>query len=490
MAAQHFLAFDLGAESGRTILGTLTGDKLSLEELTRFPNGLISIHGHDHWDLYRLFGEMKKGLRTCIHDKGIKPLSIGIDTWGVDFALLAPDGTLLGQPYSYRDHRYDGAHEGFSKIMSLEELYRLTGIQVMQFNSLFQLFALKRDEPDLLASAGKLLFMPDVFNYLLTGVARNEYTIASTSQLLDPHSLTWQPRVFDAAGLDMSIMQEIIKPGTIIGNTDDNINGELGIEPVAVVAVGSHDTASAVATVPAKGRNWAYLSSGTWSLMGVELDQPVVSDKAAQYNFTNEGGVEGTIRFLKNIIGLWLLQECRRAWSKEKEYAYDELTALAMEAEPFAAFIDAGDPSFLHPANMPEAISYYCQKTGQQAPVDKRDFARLILESLAMKYRETFFDLGEVVSMPLDTLHIIGGGSRNRLLCQFTANALGVPVVAGPIEATAIGNILMQARAAGVIHSLEQAREVVRNSFSCDTYLPADHEVWLEQYQRYLKVTG
>jgi len=490
MGARHYLAFDLGAESGRTILGTLTGDTLLLEELTRFPNGMIDIRGHYHWDLLRLFEEMKKGLQTCVHHKGIQPVSIGIDTWGVDFALLSPGGDLLGQPFAYRDHRYDGAPEAFAGIMPLEELYRLTGIQVMQFNSLFQLFALKRDASAQLAAAGKLLFMPDAFNYLLTGVACNEYTIASTSQLLDPYDRTWQPDVFEAAGVDASIMQRIVYPGSLIGYTGDDINRELGIGPVAVVAVGAHDTASAVAAVPAEGRNWAFLSSGTWSLMGVEVDRPIINEQAARLNFTNEGGVEGTIRFLKNIIGLWLLQECRRAWSNEREYTYDELTGMAREAKPFSAFVDAGDASFLHPADMPAAIADYCKKTGQTAPVDKKDFTRVILESLAMKYRETFLNLRDVVSMPLEKLHIIGGGSRNRLLCQFTANALGIPVAAGPVEATAIGNILMQARASGHIKSLDQARKVVRSSFTCETYQPENHEGWLEQYPGYLKVTG
>ena len=485
MSGHSFLAFDLGAASGRTILGTFQDQKIHLKELTRFSNSMINVLGHLHWDVLSLFEEVKKGLRACSSGERVVPESIAIDTWGVDFSLLARDGSMLSFPYTYRDSRTDGIMEEFFNTIPRTRIYQLTGIQFLQFNSLFQLFAFKREKSPLLKIARDLLFMPDLFNYFLTGKKKTEFTYATTSQLYNPLKKDWEDEFFDAIGVPKTIMQEIIPPGIIIGNVVESVCAETGIPQIPVIVVASHDTGSAVAAVPAIGSDWAYISSGTWSCMGVEIQEPIISELALNLNFTNEGGVEGTFRFLKNIMGLWLLQECRRSWAKDREYSYEELIQEATSAPAFQSFIDPDWLGFMKPADMPEAIRQFCLKTGQTPPNSYGEFVRCILESLALKYRYVLDELRQVNPHPIHRIHVIGGGAKNRLLNRFTANATGLPVIAGPNEATATGNILMQARTLGHIHSFDEMREVISNSFHPEHYEPHDTARWDAAYERF-----
>lgn len=484
-----FLAFDLGAESGRTILGTLDEGKLVLEELNRFPNEMLNLHGHWHWNVYRLFEEMKKGMKACSAREGVELESLGVDTWGVDFGLLGPDGSLLGLPYTYRDARTEGAMEAYFRKKPAERVYELTGIQFLPFNTLFQLFSMKRDASALLDSASDLLFMPDVFNYLFTGVKATEFTFATTSQLYNPKKGAWEEELFQAMDVAPALMQKIVEPGTVLGPLYDAVASETGLPKVPVVAVASHDTGSAVAAVPAEGEGYAYISSGTWSLMGVEVKDPVINETTRELNFTNEGAVGG-FRLLKNISGLWQLQQCRKAWSEERTYGYEELMGMASSSEPFPALIDPDHPDFLHPTDMPEAIARYCRATGQAAPSSHAALVRALLESLALKYRYTLDQLRRISKAPIQKIHIIGGGSRNALLCRFTADATGLPVVAGPAEATAAGNLMMQALALGHVRSLAGMRDVIRGSFSLQSYEPGEAEAWDEAYERFQKIVS
>jgi len=480
-----FLAFDLGAESGRAIRGSLDDGRLRIDEPARFPNGMVSVRGHLHWNIFRLFEEMKRGMEICSSETKSRLESIAIDTWGVDFGLLARDGSILGLPYAYRDARTDGAMDEFFEIIPRERIYRLTGIQFLQFNSLFQLYAMKRDMSPLLDIASDLLFIPDIFNYLLTGEKKTEFSFATTSQLYNPVKQEWDDDLFAALDIPKSIMQEIIPPGTIIGDLDERIGRETGLNLMPVIAVASHDTSSAVAAVPAEGENWAYISSGTWSLMGIETKEPIITDRALEMNFTNEGGVEGTFRFLKNISGLWPLQECRKVWAKERPRSYEELMRASESAPPFKATVDFDSPEFLNPPDMPAAIQEFCTRTGQAAPESPSEFVRCILESLALKYRFVMDQLKQVCHHSIDRIHIIGGGARNRVLCRFTANATGLPVIAGPDEATAIGNIMMQALSKRYVASLAEMREVIGRSFELQKYEPEHTEEWNAAYERF-----
>ncbi len=383
----HYLAFDLGAESGRAVLGTLDGHRLSVHEVRRFPNTPLPLAGHIHWNVYALFEEMKEAMRDAAAAIGRRPTSLGVDTWGVDFGLLAKDGSLLGLPFCYRDHRNAGAMEDYFKLVPRPALYEATGIQFMPFNTLFQVYAMVRERSPLLDAAADLLFMPDLFNFFLTGRKAAEFTIASTSQFLDPRTKTWIPGLFQAMGFSRKLLQDIVEPGTVLGEIAEEIAAATGFRHVPVVATASHDTAAAVAAVPAEGRNWAYISSGTWSLVGVEEKPPVISEGSLDSNFTNEGGVGGTVRFLKNVSGLWLVQGCRRSWSAEGPVTYDDLTRAAAEAPAFAALIDPDDPGFLNPPDMPEAIADYCRRTGQKPPATRGALVRALFESLALKYR-------------------------------------------------------------------------------------------------------
>jgi rhamnulokinase len=472
MSKNHFLAFDLGASSGRAMLGTLENDRLKLTEVHRFKNQMTRIHGTYFWNIFNLFDELKTGLKKCVSELNIQPQSFGIDTWGVDYALVNSAGRFTGLPFAYRDHRTDKSMEQFFQRMPKKETYLLSGIQFMQFNTLFQLFASVQNEDQELKSAEKLLFTPDALNYLFTGVQKNEYSIASTSQMLKPGKPEWEYKLFDAAGIDFKLGGEIVLPGTLLGNILPEIQEETGSKNISCVAVASHDTASAVASVPADGKNWAYLSSGTWSLLGIESQQPLVSEKSLEMNFTNEGGVEGTTRFLKNIMGMWLIQECKRIWDQENEITWQEIVELSNRSKPFKCLINPDDSVFLNPGNMPEAIQNYCRKTKQPVPENKGEIARCIYDSLALKYKYTIGQIETITGEKIKKLHIIGGGANNEMLNQFTANAAGIQVIAGPTEATAIGNILMQAKALGVINSLEEIRNVVRNSFEMKYYNP------------------
>jgi len=488
MTKNHFLAFDIGASSGRAMLGTLENGHLTLAEVHRFKNQMSCIQGTYFWNIYLLFDELKTGLRKCINELGIQPQSIGIDTWGVDYALVNEKGRLTGLPFAYRDHRTDEAMEAFFQILPKKETYLLSGIQFMQFNTLFQLFASVQQLDPELRIAEKLLFTPDALNFLFTGIQKNEYTIASTSQLLKPGKAEWEYKLFDAAHIDRKLGGDIVQPGTMLGQILPEIREETGSASIPCVAVASHDTASAVASVPAKGENWAYLSSGTWSLLGIESPHPLVSEKTLEMNFTNEGGVEGTTRFLKNIMGMWLIQECKRIWDQEKEISWQEIVDLSNKAVPFKCLINPDDSAFLNPGNMPEAIQNFCRKTNQPIPETRGEIARCIYESLALKYKYTLKQIETITGTRVEKLHIIGGGANNELLNRFTANVTGIHVTAGPIEATAIGNIMMQAKALNVVGSLSEIREVVRNSFNMESFFPESGYDWETAFVNFTKL--
>ena len=485
MSKNYFLAFDLGASSGRAMLGILENSELQLTEIHRFKNQMAQIHGHFYWNIFSLFDELKTGLRKCISEYKIQPLSFGIDTWGVDYSLITKTGQLAGLPFAYRDHRTDDAMDEFFKILPKKETYLLSGIQFLQFNSLFQLFSSVRENYPPLQIADGLLFTPDSLNYLFTGVKKNEYTIASTSQMLKPGKPEWEKQLFEAAGIPETLQQEMVQPGTVLGLALPEIDEQTGCGEITCVAVASHDTASAVVSVPAEGENWAYLSSGTWSLLGIESAEPIVSEETLAMNFTNEGGVDGTTRFLKNIMGMWLIQECKRIWDAEKEMSWQEIVELSQLAEPFKCLINPDDSNFLNPGNMPEAIREYCRKTDQYVPESKGEIARCIYDSLVLKYKYTLRQIESVTGKNIEKLHIIGGGAHNEMLNQLTADATGIPVIAGPAEATAIGNIMMQAKAMGFVTTLEEIRKMVRNSFPVKTYEPASQPGWDEAYSKF-----
>jgi rhamnulokinase len=490
MTASHFLAFDLGAESGRAVLGRLEAGRLSVREIRRFPNIPVQRSGHLHWNVFGLFEEMKIAMKACASEGRTGLSGIGVDTWGVDFGLLARDGSVLGLPFCYRDLRTRGAMEEYFKLVPREALYEATGIQFMPFNTLFQLYAMVRDRSPLLDAATDLLFMPDLFNYLFTGRKASEFTMATTSQIFNPRTRSWNPGLFQAMGLSKKILQAVLEPGTVLGPLLADVAEETGLQDIPVIATASHDTGAAVAAVPARGKNWAYISSGTWSLVGVEEKEPIMTKQALDRNFTNEGGVAGTIRFLKNVTGLWLVQQCRKAWEGTRALTYDELTRAAGEATPFGALIDPDDPGFLNPPDMPEAIRAYCRKTDQTPPASEASFIRSILESLAVKYRLVIDQIEQVTGHPVERIHVIGGGSQNRLLCQFTADATGRPVTAGPAEATAIGNILVQAMALRSVSSHQEMRTIVEDSFEPADYEPRQDKAWLEAFVRFQTVLG
>lgn len=479
------LAIDLGADSGRAILGRLEEKKLNIEEIHRFPTGVLNVNGRLHWNIYRIFEEIKKALHLCA--RKTVPDSIGIDTWGVDFGLIDLNGQLIGLPFSYRDKRTEGAADSFFKKITKEELYKRTGIQFMDFNSLFQLESMFRDKSPILDIANAVLFIPDILNFFLCGIKKTEFTVATTSQVFNPTLMDWDMVLVSALGIKPSLFQEIVKPGSILGNLSSEISKETGMREVPVIAVASHDTASAVAAVPSCGRDWSYISSGTWSLMGVETDHPVINDESFMSNFTNEGGVQGRWRVLKNISGMWLLQECRRVWGlKGSTPSYDELIREAESARGFSAFIDPDYRGFRTPADMPVAIVNYCRKTHQPVPQTRGEVTRSILEGLALKYRLVLEQLRDLYDSDINRIHIIGGGSRNTLLNQFTADATGIQVIAGPMEATAIGNLLMQASALGGISSIDELREIVSLSFETEKYNASDNrDEWETAYKGY-----
>lgn len=485
MPQSKYLAVDLGAESGRVIVGNLEYGKLKLEEIHRFPNRQILIHGKLCWDVLALFTEIKKGLSIAAQNGHGDIKSIGVDTWGVDFGLIDQQGQLVGNPVAYRDSRTDGMMDrAFNKIPK-EEIYKITGIQFMQLNTIFQFLSLVEENNPQLQIANTLLFMPDLFNYLLTGEIAAEYSIASTSQLLDANNKNWADEIFSKLNLPRNLMPDIVKPGTSIGNLLKDIAREVGLEQVKVIAPAGHDTACAVAAIPCQFGNWACLSSGTWSVLGIESEKPIINEQSYEVGFTNEGGVNDTIRFLRNIMGMWLLERCRQSWTNQGLPAdYNELLKQAMVAQPFQSIINPDDDRFLNPPDMPDAIAGFCRTTEQTIPETTGNFVRCIFESLAFKYRSVIDMINSLRPVSIDVLHIVGGGSQNKVLNQFTTNALGIPVIAGPVEGTAIGNILMQAISVGEIDSLDTGRKIVADSFSLERFEPQNHDQWNKQYER------
>ena len=490
MNALNVLGIDLGASSGRAMLGTLEGKKLTIREIHRFLNEPVTLCGRFVWDMPRLFHEIKQALLK-LSRSGETVDAIGIDTWGVDFGLLDKNGHLLSLPVHYRDARTNGIPEKVRAIIPDEELFARTGIAFNSFNTLYQLCAMKEEGDPALESAQDLLFLPDLLAYFLTGRKGTEYTIASTSQLLDPFKRDWDRELMEKLGIPAHIFGEVKLPGTVRGTLLPEIAKECGVAEIPVIAIGGHDTASAVAAVPAQEKDFAYISSGTWSLLGAEVQKPLCTESVMKANYTNEGGVDGSIRLLKNIMGLWIIQECKREWDRRgSETSFGELVELSMQAPAFKAILDVDDACFLAPGDMPARIQAYCAKSGQPVPEGKGEISRVIYESLALKYRWAIERLEEdMLKKPIEALHIVGGGSKNALLNRFTAEAIKRPVIAGPDEGTIIGNLLVQAQALGAISGIRELREVVENSFPTKTFLPeTDGKAWDEAYQRYLKV--
>jgi rhamnulokinase len=489
-----YLALDLGAESGRGLLGKFNGETLDLEELHRFPNGPVRLLDTLHWDLLRLFDDCKTALKKAASGRSLD--GVGVDTWGVDFGLIGKNDTLLSNPVHYRDSRTEGMLDLSAKLVPRERIYEITGLQFLSINTAYQLLGLKTRGSPLLDIAETLLMMPDLFAWLLTGSKRCERSDASTTQLLDPRSGQWSMELCEGFGLPGHILPELIDAGTDLGPLRKSVADELGIAPVSILATAGHDTAAAVAAVPAKSKagempDWCYISSGTWSLIGIETPRPIINETTYKYNFTNEGGVCGTTRLLKNIMGLWLVQECRRAWSKAgNEYSYDDLITKAEQAKPFASLVDPDHISFFAPGDMPARIAEFCTRTGQAVPANEGAFVRCALESLALKYRWSIERLEEIAATKIKTIHVVGGGSKNALLAQFTADACGRPVLAGPVEATAMGNVLIQAMGRKRIASLADLREVVARSFPVTTYEPRETGQWDEAAGRFAGLLG
>lgn len=485
---KRVLAFDFGASSGRAIIGCFDGDKITLEEVHRFSNDPVSVGGTVYWDVLRLFYEIKQGIIKAKIAGGFD--SIGIDTWGVDFGLIDSEGKLMENPVHYRDARTVGLVDEAFKTMPKEKLYGITGIQFMELNTLFQLISLKKYRPWMLERADKMLFMPDLFGYMLTGKMCAEYSIASTSQLIDLDKRTWSKEILDAFGIKESVFAPLVQPGTVLGELLKEVCEECGVDPVPVISVCGHDTQSAITSVPCEDGDFAFLSSGTWSLFGTELDKPIVNETSMNINITNEGGFDGSTGFLKNIIGLWLIQESRRQWKREgKEYSYADLEKLALAAEPFKCFIDPDAPEFVPHGNIPERVREFCRKTGQYVPETVGEIMRCIYESLAMKYRLTFEKLRECTERDYPVIHVIGGGTKDGLLCQMTANSCDRTVKAGPIEATVMGNVAVQLMSDGSVKNIGQARKIVADSSELKTFEPKDTDKWAGAYEDFLKVT-
>ena len=486
---KYFFSVDLGATSGRTIIGSIDNGKVQLEELTRFPNNLIETGGHFYWDIYALYNEIIKGLKAAAQ-RHIDITSIGIDTWGVDFVCIGEDNAILRNPLSYRDpHTFHAMKDYLAQKASMKEVYDITGIQFMNFNSLFQFHAMKKAENSALKHASKILFIPDALSWMLTGEAVCEYTIASTSQMLNPYTGDLDETLLRSVGLSRNQFGKMVQPGTKIGTLTPEVQKMTGLGAISVIAVAGHDTASAVAAVPAKDKQFAYLSSGTWSLMGIETKDAIINDLSFERNFTNEGGIEGTTRFLKNICGMWLYERCRKEWPEEvRQLSHPELQGSAMEVQAFQSIINPDDEMFANPSSMIEAIQEYCRKTHQQVPETPAEVCRCIFDSLALRYRQAFTWLQEFAAFDIRTLHIIGGGSLNKYLNQFTSNALGIEVLAGPQECTAIGNIMMQAKAAGEMDDIWEMRRIIANSIKMQRFEPKDKELWDKAYEKYLSI--
>ena len=490
---RNYLAIDLGAESGRTIVGTLDDNHLTLTETHRFANGPIRLNDGLHWDVLRLWSDIKDGISRSSAKTESALESIGLDTWAIDFALLDKNGSMLGNPFHYRDGRTDGMLDEAFKVMPRAEIFANSGIQFMQLNTLYQLIAAVRTNPEIFDIARTFLTIPDLFNFWLTGEVTNEFTNATTTQCFDPRTRDWSTKILSAFDIPTHLFKPTTDPGTVIGTLADASS----VHPfpakrslqISVVLPACHDTGSAVVAVPAQTQDFAWLSSGTWSIMGAEVREPCLAEKVLEYNFTNEGGVFGTWRLCKNIMGLWLMQECRREWMRQgQEMSFDALTEAAAGSEAFLSVVDPDFGEFLHPGDMPARIQKYCADTNQKVPQTKGQIVRVALEGIALKYRLVLERLEELTGKRLDPLHIIGGGTQNRLLNQFTANSTGRTVVTGPVEATAIGNILMQALGLKHLSSLGEAREMVRTSFEPEVYEPENTAEWDEAYSRLVKV--
>ena len=489
MAELKMLAIDLGASSGRGIVGSFDGNKLTLRENHRFSNDPVFVNGRFTWDILRIFFEIKNSITKTVID-GDNVTSMGIDTWGVDYALIDKNGRMMANPTHYRDTRTVNITDYVKQFVSPEEIYKITGIQAADFNTLNQLAAEKRDDADLLDRADKMLFIPDLLNYFLTGKMATEYTIASTGMLLDAYKRDFAFELTDKIGVKRSLFAPLVQPCNNLGALLPQINDEVGKNNIKVVNVASHDTASAVIAVPAQNKDFIYISSGTWSLMGAELPQPLINDGTRAANLTNEGGAMDTIRFLKNIMGLWIIQESRRQWKREGyDYSFAQMEAWAKEAVPFQSLINPDYASFNPPGNMPEKIREFCRQTGQHVPETVGEVVRCIYESLALKYRYTVESIDRLMNKKTAMINVVGGGTKDKFLSQMTADACNVPVCAGPEEATAIGNLMMQAIAAGEVKDLSEAREVVANSFELKHYEPtSDRAAWDAAYEKFCKL--
>lgn len=496
MAEQVFLAIDLGASGGRVLAGQFDGQRLALDEVHRFENYPVLAAGSLHWDVLGLWTQIQRGLRQAAARYPGQIVSLGVDTWGVDFALLGRGDTLLGNPYAYRDRRTQGMFAATFERVPREDVFAHTGLQFMEFNTLYQLVAMRRQQSPLLDAAETLLMIPDLFHWLLTGVKGVEFTNATTTQFFNPARHAWATELFDRLDLPAHILGPILEPGTDLGPLRPEVAAETNLAGVRVVLPGTHDTASAVMAVPAASRpgarpDWCYLSSGTWSLLGAEVPAPVVSPECLQLGFTNEGGIGRTIRLLKNITGLWLVQECRRVWAQRgRDFSWDELARLAAAAPPRVSLVDPDDPAFAAPTDMPEAIRQFCRRTKQPVPESEGAVIRTALDSLALKCRVILGRLERLVGGRLETMHLVGGGVQNAALCQATADACGRRALAGPVEATALGNVLVQAIAAGAVADVAQARELVRRSFPLTEYAPRDADDWDAAAARFERLLG
>lgn len=486
-AGKRVLAFDFGASSGRAMLGQWDGSVLHMEEIHRFSNDTVMVQGTMYWDALRLFFEIKQSITKAVQAGGFD--SIGIDTWGVDFGLIGKNGQLLGNPVHYRDKRTLGIPEEVFKTISKEDLYAKTGTQCIHFNTIYQLYYLAHHEPELLAQTDRILMMPDLFAYFLTGMMRSEVTEVSTSNLMNPYRREWDLDLCQLLGIPSRILPSMIRAGEIYGMLSDDICEELGCPKVPVVAVATHDTASAVVSAPAQEKDFVYISCGTWSLFGTELESPFITPETAAADYTNEGGYHGTTRFLKNIMGLWLIQESRRQWIREGDpVTYAQLEKEALAAAPFQCFIDCDAPEFEPSGNLPARVQEYCRKTGQYVPQTRGEIMRCIYESLAMKYRYTFKTLQSLTGKQYHSIHMLGGGIKDTLLCGMTADATGAQVIAGPAEATVMGNIMVQLMALGQVSGLKEAREAVRRSTDLKIYTPQDMASWEQHYDRYRSI--
>jgi len=492
MAHKAYLAIDMGASSGRHVLGRFDGQKLSLEEVYRFENGPVDVAGSLHWDLLGQWSHVIHGLRAAGASGGDPIQSVGVDTWGVDFGLLGRGDVLLGNPYHYRDRRTDAMLDKAFSLVGREEIFRHTGLQFMQFNTLYQLLAMKLANSPLLEVAESFLMVPDLFHWLMTGQKCNEFTEATTTQFYNPLKGGWATELLEKLDLPAAMLGPIEPPGTDLGPLRKSLAADTGLGSAHVVLPGSHDTASAVAAVPAASTpgerpDWCYVSLGTWALMGIESPAPVVNDLVMRLNFTNEGGVGNTFRLLKNIAGLWLVQECRRVWNLSgRQWDWEDLNRLSAAAKPLVAFVNPDARDFLAPTDMPEAIRRFAQKTSQPVPADEGAVLRSALDSIAMKFRQVLGMCEELSGRRIDSIHIVGGGTKNRQLCQAAADACGRPVLAGPVEATAIGNLMVQAVAQGDVAGIAEAREVIRNSFPVQQYEPQNTPAWDDAYGKFM----